>query len=219
MPAASDSATGSSSFSSHGAARQRFQDLDAKRQAIELEIKALDDVLASHKIGMTEPLVDADGFPRADVDVYTVRHTRHSIIRLRNDLADVMRELERAMHAVFESVPPPSPPASQQQQQQQQGGGATASAPPRQPLAVVNRVEPGSPAAAAGLAAGDRVVAFGDVTGADGLKRLAPLVARMENEPLAVAVVRGDAELELTLTPRKWAGRGLLGCHLLPPST
>lgn len=33
-----------------------------------------------NKIGMTEPLVDAEGYPRADVNVYQVRHARHKII-------------------------------------------------------------------------------------------------------------------------------------------
>ena len=29
---------------------------------------------------MTQPLVDDEGFPRADIDVYQVRTTRHKII-------------------------------------------------------------------------------------------------------------------------------------------
>lgn len=29
---------------------------------------------------MTDPLVDAEGFPRSDVDVYAIRKTRHQII-------------------------------------------------------------------------------------------------------------------------------------------
>lgn len=31
-------------------------------------------------VGMNEPLVDADGYPRADVDIYQVRTARHNII-------------------------------------------------------------------------------------------------------------------------------------------
>jgi hypothetical protein len=30
-------------------------------------------------IGMDGPLVDSEGFPRADIDVYSVRHARHQI--------------------------------------------------------------------------------------------------------------------------------------------
>lgn len=31
-------------------------------------------------VGMHEPLVDAEGFPRADIDLYQVRTARHNII-------------------------------------------------------------------------------------------------------------------------------------------
>lgn len=31
-------------------------------------------------VGMDEPLVDSEGFPRQDIDVYQVRHARHKII-------------------------------------------------------------------------------------------------------------------------------------------
>jgi hypothetical protein len=37
-------------------------------------------MIQQNKIGMTEPLVDNEGYPRADVDVYQVRHARHKII-------------------------------------------------------------------------------------------------------------------------------------------
>ena len=29
---------------------------------------------------MDGPIVDAEGYPRADIDVYSVRHARHNII-------------------------------------------------------------------------------------------------------------------------------------------
>lgn len=28
---------------------------------------------------MTEPLIDSEGYPRSDIDVYQVRHARHQI--------------------------------------------------------------------------------------------------------------------------------------------
>ncbi len=34
-------------------------------------------------VGMTGPLVDAEGFPRSDIDVYAVRTARNRIIRER----------------------------------------------------------------------------------------------------------------------------------------
>ena len=49
---------------------------------------------------------------------------------------------------------------------------------------------------------------------------LAGLVGRSENRELQVVVQRAAEAhpTSLTLVPRKWEGRGLLGCHLQPMS-
>lgn len=49
---------------------------------------------------MQTPLVDADGFPRNDIDVHQVRHARHQIICLQNDLKALMLDIESGLHAV-----------------------------------------------------------------------------------------------------------------------
>uniref|UniRef100_A0A673GQJ9 26S proteasome non-ATPase regulatory subunit 9 n=1 Tax=Sinocyclocheilus rhinocerous TaxID=307959 RepID=A0A673GQJ9_9TELE len=47
---------------------------------IEEQIKAYHDMLQTQAgVGMDAPLVDVEGFPRADVDLYKVRTTRHNI--------------------------------------------------------------------------------------------------------------------------------------------
>ena len=35
--------------------------------------------LFQNNIGTTEPLIDDEGYPRSDIDVYQVRHARHQI--------------------------------------------------------------------------------------------------------------------------------------------
>ncbi|KAL7986659.1 hypothetical protein Chor_012942 [Crotalus horridus] len=58
-----------------------LQQLLKKKDEIEAQIKAYYEVLQDQKgVGMSEPLVDADGYPRADVDIYQVRTVRHNII-------------------------------------------------------------------------------------------------------------------------------------------
>lgn len=69
---------------------------------------------------MTQPLVDNEGFPRSDIDVYQVRTTRHKIIckylvvpiiilenntnslslikGLQNDLKNLTKQIENALH-------------------------------------------------------------------------------------------------------------------------
>ncbi|KAI9342892.1 26S proteasome non-ATPase regulatory subunit 9-like protein [Obelidium mucronatum] len=147
---------------------------------------------------MTEPLVDAQGFPRSDIDVYAVRHLRSQIARRQNDHVALMARVEAALHAVFSAQ-----------------ATATAKAAPdtRRTIAVVASVARGSPADAAGLAPGDAVLSFG---GAADLRAVAGVVRR--GEPLAVDVRRGAERVALTLVPQDWDGRGLLGCHLVPPT-
>ena len=72
----------------------------------------------------------------------------------------------------------------------------------------------GSPADAAGLKVGDQIVSFGGETST--LMNLSGIVSQNENRSVPVTVVRSAARVELSLTPRLWSGRGLLGCYLVP---
>jgi 26S proteasome non-ATPase regulatory subunit 9 len=48
------------------------------------------------------------------------------------------------------------------------------------------------------------------------LPQVAQLLGNSEGKAVPTVVVRGGAVVNLTLTPQKWLGRGLLGCHLRP---
>ncbi|NXX67280.1 PSMD9 ATPase, partial [Spizella passerina] len=57
------------------------QQLVRRKDEIEAQIKACYELLEGQKgVGMHEPLVDAEGFPRSDIDLYQVRTARHNII-------------------------------------------------------------------------------------------------------------------------------------------
>ncbi len=56
--------------------RQRALALMAQKDELEKQLKDQQDILVSNNSNMTTPLVDAEGFPRADIDVYTVRYAR-----------------------------------------------------------------------------------------------------------------------------------------------
>lgn len=87
-------------------------------------------------------------------------------------------------------------------------------------FAIVNSVAQISPAFHAGMLEGDKIVRFGSIDlAAGGLSKVSSQVK--ENEEMVVVVRRRNAEgaestLELSLKPSKWAGPGLLGCHILP---
>lgn len=57
-------------------------------------------LIANENVGMKESLLDENGFPRNDIDVYQVRHARHAIICLQNDLKTIMKEIEEGLIAV-----------------------------------------------------------------------------------------------------------------------
>lgn len=66
----------------------------------------------------------------------------------------------------------------------------------------VGQIQDGSPAAAAGLQAGDRITAVGDRP-IESFEQLQAIVRDNADVPLAFAVERGDQALTLTVTPRR----------------
>jgi 26S proteasome non-ATPase regulatory subunit 9 len=165
---------------------------------------------------MSTPLVDADGFPRADIDIYAVRGARVRIIELRNDLARLTDEIGRALEGVYAPGMRASTTATGASEEGDEAGGEERGV----PFAKVNGVLSGSPAAEAGLQMGDLVTRFGHLTHqafASGLAPLAEFVAANENRIVTIQILREEESKTLNFTPRKgWGGRGLLGCHLVP---
>lgn len=95
---------------------------------------------------MDTPLVDREGFPRSDIDVAGVRTARVQIIRLRNDLKDVSREMEGLVHRGLprgeEGANGAGGEDEHMQDGEEEGDGV-------KPFAKVDAVAPGSPAEAA----------------------------------------------------------------------
>ncbi|PRQ76286.1 hypothetical protein AAT19DRAFT_13308 [Rhodotorula toruloides] len=165
---------------------------------------------------MDTPLVDREGFPRSDIDVASVRTARVQIIRLRNDLKDVLVEMEGLVHRGLPSGEEGANGAGREDErmkdEEEEGDGV-------KPFAKVDAVAPGSPADAAGLKRNDLLLALESVVASnhDNLRAVATLVGRWEGVALSVTVRRGGEMMRLSLTPRGgWGGRGLLGCHIVP---
>ncbi|KAI8612787.1 hypothetical protein BC830DRAFT_1230965 [Chytriomyces sp. MP71] len=201
--------------------RMRYDELEKTRVALEQELSELHEALKSHNTNMTDSLVDASNFPRSDVDVYTVRHLRSDIIRKTNDHKALTAEIVTEMHALFAALKGGPAPSTDSASPAAPSSSAVSSAGPNSSaFALVNSVAEGSPAAEAGLAAGDRILRFGSVAcasdeaPASALSRVAGAV--VESVAIEVVVDRGGSHVLVSLTPRKWSGRGLLGCHLLP---
>ncbi|KXN88067.1 26S proteasome non-ATPase regulatory subunit 9 [Leucoagaricus sp. SymC.cos] len=204
---------------------QIAQTLIQKKESIESELSTHISILRSDNIDMTTPLVDADGFPRADVDIWAVRKARARIIELRNDLRDVTDEIGKALEDVY--AKPGSSSSNQAQQGLQQESASEEEAQVEEqlvPFARVDDVAPGSPAVEAGVQREDLILKFGNLVKASfnppsSLSPLAGLVSQNENKHIIIRVRRGGEQKYLTLTPRQgWGGRGMLGCHIVPYS-
>lgn len=81
--------------------KEQVRKLIDRKDEIERTINGHGQVLiANQNVGMRESLTDDNGFPRNDIDVYQVRHARHAIICLQNDLKTLVKEIEEGLIAV-----------------------------------------------------------------------------------------------------------------------
>lgn len=241
-------------------AKAELRELMERVRAIEAQLEqAVASLGAPGLGGLRERLVDADGFPRADIDVHGTRTLRNQHARLNTDHKALMAEVERKM-AAFYALPaelraagaaprgqpsapeakapppagdtPPRQPAPPAGEASGSGWGDSEMRAPgeeeddAEPFALVDEVAAGGPAEQSGLRVGDALLRFGHVHAQtpEALGAVARCVGAAEAACAGIALLvrrRGGAggrsELaRLELAPRRWAGRGLLGCHLAP---
>lgn len=85
-------------------ARDRALTLMAERDLIDQQLRTHISILSSHGADMSTRLVDAQGFPRADMDIVAVRTNRVRIIELRNDRARLTDAIAQALEDVHSSA-------------------------------------------------------------------------------------------------------------------
>jgi len=192
--------------------RQGILKLMKARTEIDEQITALGGILESNHIGMTEPLVDNEGYPRNDIDVYQVRNARHRIICLQNDYKALTKQIEASLEAYHQhlreqgAVDTPMEVDSEELETVMQ------------PFVKVNMVSEGSPAFHAGLKVDDLVLSVGSLDSGNftGLPQIGTLVQQNAGNMLPVKVRREGQIVKLALIPGPWSGRGLLGCNVIP---
>ncbi|EFJ47083.1 hypothetical protein VOLCADRAFT_61851 [Volvox carteri f. nagariensis] len=199
--------------------RQELRDLDTQRKAMEDEITLLSERLnAPGQPGVSGSLLDKQGFPRDDIDVVQIRRDRHRLICLTNDQKALTDKLARLLGELHEAVR--WAPLWLRRRDDRVSTSTSMAVPPPVPFALVDEVSGGSPAEAAGLQVGAPSccvqVGAASSAGQSLLQAVAAVLAASEGRPVAARVLRQGAPLELSLTPLRWSGRGLLGCHLQP---
>ncbi|XP_014611658.1 PREDICTED: 26S proteasome non-ATPase regulatory subunit 9 [Polistes canadensis] len=180
------------------------------KDKIELDIRMFKDILDNNNVGMNDALVDSEGYPRQDIDVYQVRHARNRIICLTNDHKALMTKIEAGLHKVH----------SLSGNQAQEASTTSDIVEPfsSEPFLRVNLVSPSSPAELAGIQVNDLIIEFGSINYKNfkSLKDIATLVEHSRYKSLDIKLKRGSNIFALTLIPRPWIGKGLMGCNVIP---
>lgn len=85
------------------ALRKKLAALDVRRQSMESEAEGIISELTTSDspdippMGIDTPLVDKDGYPRGDVDVYRARTLRHRLAILKTDHKSIMEDIEQLL--------------------------------------------------------------------------------------------------------------------------
>ena len=218
--------------------RQLFDDLTSQREILEIEADAINSELTSPTaiggppVGRSGPLTDAEGFPRADIDIYNVKSKRKRLAEINTDHKLLMKRIESTMTAIYNTQQEissinsgscsndnsiPTVFSFQDSIRPLKSDTSRISA-----IAVIDEVFDGSPSQVAGIENGDELIDFGGVSadsdkeGRGHLSLVAKVVSGSVGQPIQVTIRRASQLIHLTLTPQTWSGRGLLGCHLSP---
>ncbi|KAK8950012.1 hypothetical protein KSP40_PGU021404 [Platanthera guangdongensis] len=191
------------------------------RASMEAEMNAIIAQLSSPGgPGISGNLVDAEGFPRSDVDIPSIRAQRARLLVLRNDHKAVTTKIDENLQVLHSAKLGTNGPHPQSHSDTSNFvSGRTSQTSPmvvdptsRIPFAMVDEISDASPAAEDGLQLGDQILKFGNVEIGDALiARLASEAQLNEGHSVPVLIMRQGTQLNLTVTPRHWHGRGLLG--------
>lgn len=85
------------------------------------------------------------------------------------------------------------------------------------PIVTVTFVSPSSPAEECGLRKDDEILEFGSINAGNfsELKQISEIVMHRQNQQITLKVRRQGNIHELSLVPKIWSGRGLLGCNIV----
>ncbi|XP_027339491.1 26S proteasome non-ATPase regulatory subunit 9 isoform X1 [Abrus precatorius] len=210
-----------------------------KRSALEAEMNAIIARLSQPGApGLSGNLVDSQGFPRSDIDIPVVRAERRRLAELRNDHKEMTAKINQniqILHSArlgtwaspfknsgnddgsdtqISSIVDTVASMPQNVLLRQSPNSMDVDVLVSRPFAMVDEIADASPAVEDGLQLGDQILKFGSVEAGDNLlQRLSSEAQSNLGRAVAVVIMRQGTVINLTITPRTWQGRGLLGCH------
>ncbi|KAK7354254.1 hypothetical protein VNO80_19713 [Phaseolus coccineus] len=205
-----------------------------KRSAVEAEMNAIIARLSQPGApGLSGGLLNSEGFPRSDIDIPVVRAERRRLAELRNDHKEITEKIDQNIQILHSARLGGGPSVYKNPDTQTSSTIDTVASMTSQnvlmrhspnsmdvdvlisrPFAMVDEIADVSPAVEDGLQLGDQILKFGNVEAGDNLlQRLSSEAQSNLGHAVPVVIVRQGTVINLTVTPRSWQGRGLLGCH------
>lgn len=178
-----------------------------------------------NEVDLTGALVDAEDYPRGDIDLYKVRTARQRISCLQNDLNELMKEITVGLEEHFSGLKVDTPKETKDNETSGKKSPEDIAPEPvnKEPFAIIDAVTEGSPADACGLRVKDEIIEFGSLTAKnfEKLQQFAEIAQHKLDQKVAVLVKRkrenGSASFDtIPLVPKKWSGRGYLGMVVRP---
>ncbi|SPJ08603.1 proteasome regulatory protein, putative [Plasmodium sp. DRC-Itaito] len=222
---------------------EEFNELVKKREDIENELKEHMDFLErpeNKNVGMKGNLIDSEGFPRNDIDIYSIRVARNKIICLKNDYIDINKKLEEYIHKVHNTHPVIRVErkknmnndilnTSQQIAKEEDIQNAK-----KNIFAIIDEVIENSPSHKSGLKINDQIFQFGDIIKKNGnenenenenehnrhsnVELFKDIANYMKTQPkqILVKILREENILFYYIIPEQTHNGLYLGCHLSP---
>ncbi|VWU48854.1 proteasome regulatory protein, putative [Hepatocystis sp. ex Piliocolobus tephrosceles] len=211
---------------------EKFNELMKKRNKVENEIKENLEFLESDEnknIGMKGKLVDFEGFPRNDIDIYAIRVARNKVICLKNDYLDLTNKIETYLHEIHRTQPVLSLKRNKQNINNNNNSSDLTNEheilefAKKNIFAIINEVVENSPAHKAGLRSNDFIFQFGDILlnknelnpEQNTLQLISNYVQTLPKK-IDVKVLRGEQVFSFTISPNQESNRLYIGCHLVP---
>ncbi|CRG94281.1 hypothetical protein PGAL8A_00398500 [Plasmodium gallinaceum] len=214
---------------------KEFNELVKKRSEIENEINENLEFLEkpeNKNIGMKGKLIDAEGFPRNDIDIYSIRVARNKIICLKNDYLDINKKIEEYLHKVHSTHPVIRVERNKNKNDEENlnwnkiyedVNEVEIEHVKKNIFAIIDEMIDNSPSHKAGLKINDYIYQFGDVKknendDNENLDILKKISDYMKTNPskIEIKVLREEKVYTYYIFPNKTHNGLYIGCHLTP---
>jgi 26S proteasome non-ATPase regulatory subunit 9 len=200
--------------------REELNLLMSQKASLELESDAIFSELTSPGpngeacAGVKGTLIDSEGYPRGDIDIYNVKAKRRRLAEINTDHKALMAKIEKLIENIFNSSELDVTINATNNASNTRNENDSPEV--LHPIFKIDEIFEGSPAEFAGIELNDLILKFGniDFKTSDISTSIARLVTDSKDKRLLIKVKRASSTIDLSIVPKVWSGRGLLGCHL-----